>query len=547
MAGTAMLPAGAAAARSVAGQASGGFWGVAPLGQHSGGLWGVVPPGQYSASGPTIKLIATQRAITIRSAGDRVYIDPDVYVAALGSPLRFDVERASYADPRTITQVISLPGGGHALRRLPSYAIDGWQGLRRFLRMTIVNSRGKVAGSRIITFCPNSYDPQRVSPDSPPNPLFPQSCFSSNPFIKGMVWGLQRGWATDPLAGGSIIVPPPIGDGAGGGGPSSGTAGSSVGSSPGASAAGGGNTFRLRPGKYTVTLNVTLMWRRLLYISPADGTASVKVTVKKGGTCIDICPPEPGARRAAALPRLPDVPLLANPPRAALPDMVPLPSWGIGVTNTRATRRHPANSVLTFGATVAIEGNSRLDVEGFRVPGSSLLQAYQYFWENGRVIGRARAGTMGFESGWGTKEWHFQQFAQYRLLTASKSVAVRSRKVGFCIAPTDAIDLTLPHATWIPNESGPGGECGSANALWVQETLPLGWADTYVQSFGEQAFDITHVPDGTYYIEIIANPEHLLYETDYANDISLRKVIIGGTPGHRTVRVPAYDGIDPER
>ena len=26
----------------------------------------------------------------------------------------------------------------------------------------------------------------------------------------------------------------------------------------------------------------------------------------------------------------------------------------------------------------------------------------------------------------------------------------------------------------------------------------------------------------------------------------LRKVILGGTPGHRTVKVPAWHGIDPE-
>jgi hypothetical protein len=54
------------------------------------------------------------------------------------------------------------------------------------------------------------------------------------------------------------------------------------------------------------------------------------------------------------------------------------------------------------------------------------------------------------------------------------------------------------------------------------------------------------VPVGTYYIEIIANPERLLHESDYGNDVSLRKVIISGTAGHRTVRVPAYHGIDPE-
>ncbi len=39
----------------------------------------------------------------------------------------------------------------------------------------------------------------------------------------------------------------------------------------------------------------------------------------------------------------------------------------------------------------------RLDVEGFRSNGSPIMKAYQYFWKNGRVIGRTRAGTMGFD------------------------------------------------------------------------------------------------------------------------------------------------------
>ena len=61
-----------------------------------------------------------------------------------------------------------------------------------------------------------------------------------------------------------------------------------------------------------------------------------------------------------------------------------------------------------------------------------------------------------------------------------------------------------------------------------------------------QSFDITRLPNGTYYIEVVANPERVLHETDTSNDVSLRKVILGGKAGHRTVRVPAYDGIDPE-
>jgi hypothetical protein len=185
-------------------------------------------------------------------------------------------------------------------------------------------------------------------------------------------------------------------------------------------------------------------------------------------------------------------------------------------------------------------------VVGFRTNGSPVMQAYQYFWENGRVIGRARAGTMGFDSKPGHNHWHFEQFARYQLLDAAKNLAVRSRKVGFCIAPTDPVALLARHAVWQPPFTGFFGACGTPTALSVQEMMPIGWGDTYTQTLPGQAFDITSVPNGTYYIEIIANPEHVLYETNTHNDVSLRKVILGGTPGARTVTVPAWHGIDPE-
>jgi len=162
------------------------------------------------------------------------------------------------------------------------------------------------------------------------------------------------------------------------------------------------------------------------------------------------------------------------------------------------------------------------------------------------VIGRARAGTMGFDSKNGHDHWHFEQFARYTLLNSHKSLVVASHKVGFCIAPVDPISLLIPHAVWNPGFTGFFGQCGSPSALWVTEKLPIGWDDTYQQSIAGQAFDITHVPNGTYYIEVTANPEKVLYETTTSNDVSFRKVILGGTPGHRTVKVPAWHGIDPE-
>jgi hypothetical protein len=490
-------------------------------------------PGMASArtgaAGPQIRMIAAQKSIRVPRYGSRVFIDPGIYLASYGSALEFEVSRASYSAPVTISQVIRHPGGGTTLLPLPASVLRGWSGLRRFFRLTITTSAGKTVGSRIVAFCPNSSDPQRTTPSSPPVSVFPQSCYSSNPFEKGMVWGLQRGWATDPFASAAIVVAGAV--------RAARAPGTAVREAP---------SFRLHLGKYKLTLAITTAWQRLLHVSARDASATVSMTVTKGSGCTDICPPvarvaPAGTGPGALLPRLPAVPTMTNPPASVLPDLIPLPSWGISVQN-----KHSGSSYLSFGATVWIGGNSRLDVEGFRDDGSPLMHAYQYFWRGGTVIGRAPAGTMGFDNKKCHHHWHVEQFAQYRLLGASKSVVVRSRKVGFCIAPTDAIDLLLSHAVWQPSQTGLVGQCGLPSALWVQEMLPLGWGDTYVQDIAGQSFDISKLPNGTYYIEIIANPEKVLHETNYANDISLRKVILGGRPGHRTVRVPAYDGIDPE-
>ncbi len=462
-----------------------------------------------AAAGPSARLVVAQRSITVQKFGRVVFIDPGVYVAALRAPLEFEVQRASYAQPLTLTEVVHLPGHVTQFRRLPSWLLNGWNGVRRFLRITIANTTGKIVASHVLAFCPNSFAPQRTGPNSPASSPFPQQC-SSDPFEKGMLLGIQRGWGVDPYGG-----------------------------------FGGGSPYRLRLGKYTVTVRLMRVWAGLLHVAPRDAVAHVKITVVKGSGCRFICPARTRQPRHGSLPRLPSVPALANPARSVLPDLVPLPSWGISLQGT-GRKGQPKTYRIQFGATVWVGGNSPLDVEGFRVHGSPVMRAYQYFWRNGHVIGRVRAGTMGFDNKNGHSHWHFQQFTQYRLLNAAKTLVLRSRKVGFCIAPTDPVDLVLRHATWQPPFTGFGGACGSPTALWVREMMPVGWGDTYFQFIAGQSFDVTHLPNGTYYIEIIANPGGVLHETTASNDISLRKVIIGGTPTHRTIRVPAFHGIDAE-
>ena len=456
---------------------------------------------------PTLKLEIAQHSFKAFSFRGRTGFDPGIWLAALGSPLEFNVQRAAYTKPVTLTQIIHPPYGGVIRRPLPSALLDHWFGLTRFATLTMRNSAGQVVISNHVTFCPNSFGPARVTPASPPTSPYPMGC-GSNPFTISQVWGVQKGWAAEPD---SFVF------------------------------------GKLPLGVYHLTETISPQYTRLFNIAAKDATASVKVTVVKQPKCCPepgCCPP--GARhpshRVGQGQRPPAVRTLKNPPAAALPDLVALPAWN-------ATTRHQKQGnidLLAFAASVWIGGNSQLDVEGFRSNGSPTMKAYQYFWRNGHVIGRARAGTMGFDSKNGHDHWHFEQFARYTLLNSHKSLVVLSHKVGFCIAPVDPINLLIPHATWNAGSTGFNGQCGFPSTMWVTEKLPIGWDDTYEQDIAGQAFDITHVPNGTYYIQVTANPGKVLFETTTSNDVSFRKVILGGTPGHRTVKVPAWHGIDPE-
>ena len=61
-----------------------------------------------------------------------------------------------------------------------------------------------------------------------------------------------------------------------------------------------------------------------------------------------------------------------------------------------------------------------------------------------------------------------------------------------------------------------------------------------------QALDISTVPNGTYRIQIQADPDRKLQEATRDNNVSYRTVILGGEPGARTVEVPPVDGVDTE-
>jgi hypothetical protein len=457
-----------------------------------------------SAADPTVGLRAARGTIeVVRRPNRAAWIEPGLHVFAVNGPFELHVTRADWDEPLILTRI--LPGGGSQV--LDSNLLQEWWGLKDFMRVRITNSKGTVVKRRTLDFCPNSWDQQRVNDSGPTSQSYPYFC-SGGPFTKGMVWGIDQGWAASAFEYNGLRLKGP-------------------------------------DGRYTMTAKITDKFVDAFGIpaelASADVTLKLK-TVEGGGGCRHCGHAEGGLATGAvarnlALQQLMDVPTI-DPDPAILPDLAALPAFGMRLSNGK-------KQFMRFGATVWLGGASGLHVEGFRRSGEDLMDAIQYFYENGEIIGKAPVGSFEYDERRGHTHWHFRQFAEYRLVSEDGGKVVRSKKEAFCLAPTDPIDLTIAGAQMRPDDIGFGGSnCGGESSLWVKEVLPLGWGDTYHQSRPGQSFNVTNLPDGTYYLEVEANPGTRLHDASAENNIERRKVILKTKRGRRTLRVPPWNGID---
>ncbi|MCY1143148.1 lysyl oxidase family protein [Actinoplanes sp. Pm04-4] len=458
------------------------------------------------------RLMAAGKNVTAEryDAGDQfaVSLDLGLNVVAGQEPIQVRAKRKSYAEP-IIAEAVSKSGN----KRLPAANVPDMSGLKRFSTVTIKDAKGKVIRLYTTNFCPNTYDSVRTRPDAPAQTPYPLMCNEGNPFTLGSVWGIQAGWAA------STEDAPPT-----------------------------GKLFDLPVGKYTVGVTVNEAYRKAFGIALKDASVSLNLTVKKGefseksltneqdhahhGPQVSDYRPE--YRVAAKRPAAAKAP--ANGPK---PDLRSLPAWGISISQGAKNKWY-----VNFGATVWNAGNSPLLVDGFRRSGQGLMDAYQYFFDaQGNQVGAAPAGTMEWDARAGHQHWHFTDFAQYNLLRSDQKLAVRSGKEAFCLANTDQVDYTIPLAKWRPLNTDLETSCGLENSVGVREVLDIGNGDTYTQDRPGQSFDITGLPNGTYYIQVKANPAGKLSELSATNNTALRKIVLGGTAKKRTLTVPPVNGI----
>jgi hypothetical protein len=473
--------------------------------------------------------------------GSYIYGELGTYLVAGKNPFEIRVTRKSYKDPLVANQVV-VKNGKKTNVKLPAGMVTDFSGLKAFSTITMRNAAGKSVFAQTSDFCPGGgSQTARTRPDAPDSSPYPQGCSYGNPFLLGNVWGIQAGWSS------GINLPGDI---------------------------------DLADGTYATTVEIAKKYRDYFKIPAAQAKATLSVTITTTKETGQGVAPQARAARSQALKaagleadvtdhshlaqgdpknqasafspdlrppaRRPAAMAAAKVPAGPRPDLRSLPAWGISlVDGEKPDGTTDGKKYIAFGATVWNAGTSPLVVDGFRRTGTELMDAYQYFFDaKGKQVGSVNSGTMEWDKREGHNHWHFTDFAQYRLLGADKKLVVNSSKEAFCLANTDAVDYTIANAKWKPSNTDLSTSCGQNSSVAVREVLDIGNGDTYGQFLPGQSFDITNLKNGTYYIDVVANPSKKLAELSTTNNSALRKVVLSGSGATRKLTVPAVYGLD---
>ncbi len=456
------------------------------------------PASSPRATTQVISLFAPAK-LEAPSEGGRVYPALGLRVVAPTSDVEVWSHRTSYDQP--ITSEIRTAAG---TTPLPSGSLKDFSGIDGFIVLDVRRAgRTTPVIHRKVDACLNSTG-ERIQPTAAPTSPYPRYC-PYHPYTVGSVMGVQQGWASNVFESSGL------------------------------------RPLRLEPGRYVVESRIARKYWLAFGLSEETATAVTRLHV------VDGCP-ECGRSGDQPVPsqthhgRAPGVrPTTASNGRVSgpVPDLRSLPAFGIELNAKHTT--------LRFSATVWNAGNSPLVIDGFRRRDAEIMDAYQYFFDtDGVQTGYEQVGTMEFHHA-NHNHWHFEDFARYDLLDADKNYVARSRKQSFCLANTDPVDYTVPGADWQPEYTDLATACGDEGALSIREVLSAGSGDTYAQYRAGQAFRIGDLANGIYYIRVEGNPERNLTESDTTNNVSDRRIRIGGRGDARWVKVaPLGDIVEPD-
>ena len=115
--------------------------------------------------------------------------------------------------------------------------------------------------------------------------------------------------------------------------------------------------------------------------------------------------------------------------------------------------------------------------------------------------------------------YHFAGYALYQLIGPDGKEVLQGKKRAFCLEDFTPLDnFPLPHS------AEPKYDCD-------YQGIQVGWADTYYNGLTCQFMDVTSVAPGDYTLRVTVNPEHIIPELTYDNNVvEVQLTIPAGTP-----------------
>lgn len=203
---------------------------------------------------------------------------------------------------------------------------------------------------------------------------------------------------------------------------------------------------------------------------------------------------------------------------ALLPDLVPVvvdfgqgassPVGADSVSVDRTTRQ--GRILLRLGSATANLGRGPLHMIPGAPTASGQLPTYQRLWTDTHQFVDIQTGEFVFHTG--HDHFHLDAFERYRLLTRDGEPVAVGDKLSFCLIDSLQVDSDQHNRGLGVFTSSTCEDAGS------QQVLNPGWADYYSPSLEDQWIDITGVEPGDYLVEIVADPDDLLIESDETNN-----------------------------
>src|SRR2546423_2981272 len=205
-------------------------------------------------------------------------------------------------------------------------------------------------------------------------------------------------------------------------------------------------------------------------------------------------------RRLLATQLLPDLMPWANASRGYLYN------WSID------TLTMPGHTLLRLTAANANVGAGVMQLVGGAPNGDGTQQVNQRIFNSDGTFTDRLAGNFVYHPT--HHHFHFENFCEYDLLARPDDNSVGSlvaggSKTSFCLEDVDAYNMSLPGAPKSPVYI----ECSD-----VLQGVSVGWADVYTSQLDGQWVDITGVPDGKYWLQIVDDPQNRLVESNETNN-----------------------------